>query len=813
MGTLWQDLKYAARLLAKRPGFTAAVALTLALGIGANTTVFSVVNAVLLRPLPIPEPDRVVRVFETSRREVVERRPASYPDFVDWREQNTVFEHIAAFDSVAFTLTGGEEAVRVAGEMVSPSYFPLLGVQPVLGRTFLEEEDRGPSGSPVALVGHGLWQSRFGGRPDILGAAVKLSDRDYTIVGVMPQGFRGVTDDAELWVPFTSGAAARQMGPALERRGARWHDTIARLAPGVGVEAARREMDAIAGRLEQAFPDTNASRGVLLVAIGEETFGEIRPALLLLLGAVGFILLIACANVANLLLVRMTARRRESAIRAALGAGRWRLVRQYLAESLLLSLLGGALAAILSVWGVEALVAVSPVEFPSFVDASPDAKVLGFTLAVAALTGLVSGLTPALQAAGSDLTEALKEGARGLGSGARNRLRSGLVVAEIALAMLLLVGAGLVVRSLERIVAVDPGFDPENAVTVSVSLPARQYQSEAAAAFADRLLERARALPTVEAAAVASDVPLEGSTSAMFATVEGYVPASPADELRVYTHEVSPGFFAALGVPLKAGRDFGAGDTAGSPRVAVISEAMARRFWPNDDPVGKRLKPGRSTSEGEWLSIVGVVGDVKHRGLPDNPNGDPDVYTPFAQEPGTGFNLVLRTAGDPAAVYAALRKEIQALDADVPVYDMNPMSELVRRETARSRFSALLMSVFAALALALAAVGIYGVMSSAVAQRTHEIGVRMALGARRGDVIRIVVGQGMALTLAGVGVGLGLALALTRVMSGLLYGVSASDPLTYAGVAGVLAVVALAACLIPARRASRVDPMVALRYE
>jgi putative ABC transport system permease protein len=379
--------------------------------------------------------------------------------------------------------------------------------------------------------------------------------------------------------------------------------------------------------------------------------------------------------------------------------------------------------------------------------------------------------------------------------------------------MLLLVGAGLVVRSLERIVAVDPGFDPENAVTVSVSLPAQRYQSEAAAAFADRLLERARALPTVEAAAVASDVPLEGSTSAMFATVEGYVPASPADELRVYTHEVSPGFFAALGVPLKAGRGFGAGDTAGSPRVAIISEAMARRFWPNDDPVGKRLKPGRSTSEGEWLSIVGVVGDVKHRGLPDNPNGDPDVYTPFAQEPGTGFNLVLRTAGDPAAVYAALRKEIQALDADVPVYDMSPMSELVRRETARSRFSALLMSVFAVLALALAAVGIYGVMSSAVAQRTHEIGVRMALGARRGDVIRMVVGQGMALTLAGVGVGLGLALALTRVMSGLLYGVSASDPLTYAGVAGVLAVVALAACLIPARRASRVDPMVALRYE
>jgi putative ABC transport system permease protein len=815
MQTLLQDLRYGARMFVKKPVFTLTAILTLALGIGANTAIFTVINAALLRPLPYEDAERLVVVATTMRRETVEVRSASYPDFVDWRDQNTVFERIAAQSSPSFTLTGGAEPERVNGELVSADYFPLLRARAAFGRTFLPQEDRAPDTHRVALVGYGLWQRRFGGSPALLGQTIQVNDGNYTVVGIMPEGFRGVSDDAEAWLPMMMISSVRPAG-TLQRREQRWLSTVARLKPGVTLAQAQAEMDAIMGRLEQTYPNTNRNRGARVTPLNEQFFGGLQLTLWILLGAVGCVLLVACANVANLQLQRAAGRASEMAVRLALGATPRRLIRQLLTESLLLALIGGALGILIALWSVDFLVKLSPVTFPSFVKLSIDGRVLGFSLVISGLTGALSGLAPALQAARPALSETLKAGGRNASGGlGRNRLLGSLVVSEIALALTLLIGAGLMLRSLQRMQAVDPGFDSERLLTMRVSLPLQRYPRDQIVAFSQRLRERLQALPGAQSVALASDLPLSGSTSAGPIELEGEHAAPAGGEFRMYRHRVTPGFFSTLGIPLIKGRDFTADDHAQAPGVAIISEAMARRYWPNEDPIGKRLREDNrgAPTPAPWLEIVGVVGEVKYRGLPQNPNADPDVYFPLPQSPVGNLFLAARSGVDPNSLVAAVRGVLRELDPNLPVYDVTTMAESVANQTTRSRFSAWLLSVFGALALALAAVGIYSVMAYAVEQRSREIGVRMAMGARAADVLKMVIGQGMRLALLGVGLGLGAALALTQLMKRLLFGVAAADPLTYGAIALLLTLVALLACWIPARRAAKVDPIIALRCE
>jgi predicted permease len=811
MQTLLQDLRYGARMLLKRPGYTVVAALTLALGIGANTAIFSVVNAALLRPLPYEDAERLVDVTTTMRRDTVEVRSSSYPDFVDWRDQNTVFERIAAYDATSFTLTGGAEPERMDGELVSADYFPLLRAQAAMGRTFLPEEDRTPDTHRVALVGYDLWQRRFGGNPALLGQTIQLNDGNYTVVGIMPKDFRGVSDEAEIWLPMMMVSSIRPASQ-LRQRNQRWLGAIARLKTGATLAQAQAEMDAIMRRSEQAFPDSNRSRGARVTPLHEEFFGNIQLTLWILLGAVGCVLLVACANVANLQLQRAAGRSSEIAIRLALGATSRRLVRQLLTESLMMSIIGGALGILIALWSVDFLIKLSPAPFPRFVKFSIDGRVLGFSLMVSLLAGALSGLAPALQAARPALNETLKAGGRNAsGALGRNRLLGSLVVAEIALALTLLIGAGLMIRSLQQIHAVDPGFNPERLLTMRVSLPAQAYPRDRIIAFGQQLRERLQALPGAQSVALASDLPLSGVASAGPIELEGQHSAPAGGEFRMYRHRVTPGFFSTLGIPLVKGRDFTAGDHAQAPGVVIISEDMARRYWPNEDPIGKRLKEAGAGFS--WVSIIGVVGEVKYRELPQNPNADPDVYFPLLQRPGGYLFLAVRSGVDPNSLVAAVRGVLRSIDPDLPAFDVAMMSELVADQTTRSRFSAWLLGVFSALALALAAVGIYSVMAYAVEQRSREIGVRVALGARAGDVLRMVIGQGMRLALIGVALGLGAALALTQLIKRLLFGVPAADPLTYGALALLLTLVALLACWIPARRATKVDPIVVLRAE
>jgi len=815
MQTFWQDLRYGARMLAKKPGFTLVAILTLALGVGANTAIFTVINAALLRPLPYEDAERLVAVTTTMRRETVEVRSASYLDFVDWRDQNTVFERIAAQSAPSFTLTGAAEPERVNGELVSADYFPLLRARAAFGRTFLPEEDRAPDTHRVALVGYDLWRRRFGGSPALLGQVIQLNDGNYTVVGIMPEGFRGISDGAEIWLPVMMSSSVRDAG-ALQRRNQRWLSTVARLKPGVTLAQAQAEMDAIMGRLEQAYPNTNRNRGARVTPLNDQFFGGLQLTLWVLLGAVGCVLLVACANVANLQLQRAAGRASEMAVRLALGATSQRLIRQLLTESLLLALIGGALGVLIALWSVDFLVKLSPVTFPSFVKLSIDARVLGFSLLISVLTGALSGLAPALQAARPALNETLKAGGRNASGGlGRNRLLGSMVVSEIALALTLLIGAGLMIRSLQRMQAVDPGFNSERLLTMRVSLPLQRYPRERIIAFSQQLRERLQSLPGTESAALSSDLPLSGSTSAGPVELEGAHEAPAGDEIRMYRHRVTPGFFSTLGIPLVKGRDFTADDHAQAPRVVIISESMARRYWPNEDPIGKRLREdSRGTSTpNSWLSIVGVVGEVKYRGLPQNPNADPDVYYPLPQSPVGNLFLVARSGIDPNSLVSGVRGVLQKLDPNLPAYEVTMMAEQVTNQTTRSRFSAWLLSVFGALGLVLAAVGIYSVMAYAVEQRSREIGVRVALGARATDVLKMVIGQGMRLALLGVALGLGAALVLTQLMKQLLFGVTAVDPLTYGAIALLLTLVALLACWIPARRATKVDPMIALRCE
>ncbi|HKQ78980.1 MAG TPA: ABC transporter permease [Blastocatellia bacterium] len=811
MQTLLQDLRYGARMLLKKPGFTLVAALTLALGVGANTAIFTVINAALLCPLPYPDSERLVVVATTMRRDTVEVRSTSYLDFVDWRDQNTVFERIAARASNSFTLTGGAGPENVNGELVSADYFPLLRAQAALGRTFLPEEDRAPDTHRVAVVGYGLWQRRFGGAPALVGQTVQLNGADYAVVGVMPDGFRGVSDQSEIWLPLMMVSSVRS-ADHLRQRDQRWLSTVARVKPGVTLAQAQTEMDAIMSRLERAYPDANRNRGARVTLLHERFFGGLQLTLWILLGAVGCVLLVACANVANLQLQRAAGRASEMAVRLALGATPRKLVRQLLTESLLLALIGGALGVLLALWSLDFLVKLSPVTFPSFVKLTLNARALGFSLLISVLTGAMFGLAPAMQAARPVLNETLKAGGRNASGGLwRNRLLSSLVVSEIALSLTLLIGAGLMIRSLQRLQAVDPGFNSERLLTMWVSLPAQRYRRDQLAAFSQQLRERLQALPGAQSVALASDLPLSGSTSAGPIELEGLPAESAAGEIRMYRHRVTPGFFSTLGIPLIKGRDFNEADHAQAPGTVIISESLARRYWPNENPIGKRLR--EAGPENPWVSIVGVAGEVKYRGLPQNPNADPDVYFPLMQRPSGNLNLAIRASVAPDSLVTAARGVLQKLDPDLPAYGVTTMTEQVANQTTQSRFTAWLLSIFGAMALALAAVGVYSVMAYAVEQRSREIGVRVALGARGADVLKMVLGQGMRLALMGVALGLGAALALTQLIKRLLFGVAATDPLIYGALALLLTLVALFACWIPARRATKVDPMIALRCE
>jgi putative ABC transport system permease protein len=810
MRTLWQDLRYGARVLRKSPGFTAVAVAALALGIGANTAIFSVVDNVLLRPLGYAEPSRLVALWEEGKtrgfRGQTELAPANY---FDLREQARAFERVAAFSPHSLNLTGAGEPERLEGQRVSADLFPLLGVRPARGRWFLPEEDA--FGADRAVVfSHSLWVRRFGADPALVGRTVALDGVPHTVVGVMPPHFH-FPGREEFWVPMA-------MHPEeAAGRGDHYLRAVGRLREGVSSEAAGDEVRAFAERLARQYPETNGGLGMVVVPLHEEFVGGARPALLILLGAVGLVLLIACANVANLLLARAAARRREVAVRAALGAGRLRLVRQMLTESLLLATLGGAAGLLLAVWSVDLLSALVPPEVAAAGRQPLDARVLLFTLAVSLVTGVVFGLAPALQSSNPRLSEALKEAGRYTGSGAgRGRARGALVVCEVAVALMLVVGAGLLLKGFWRLRAVEPGFRAEGVLTMKVILPAAKYaKPEQRRAFYDETLRRVAALPGVESAAMISFLPLTFRGMYFTFTAEGRPPATAAERPNAVYRVVSPDYFRAMGVPVLRGRAFAASDTAEAPAVMVVSRAMAERHWPGEDPIGRRLKVGPPDSRNPWATVVGVVGDVRHGALSNEL--EPEMYAPYAQET-RGFtaprDLVVRTsAGDPLSLAAAVREAVWSVDKDQPVSGARTLEQVLGESVARQRLYLLLLGAFAGLALVLAAVGVYGVMSYAVAQRTHEIGVRVALGAGRADILRLVVGQGMLLGLAGVGVGLAGAFALTRVMSSLLYGVTATDPAVYASVALLITLVALLACYVPARRAMKVDPMEALRYE
>lgn len=802
METLLRDIRYGIRSMLKRPGFTVIALIALALGIGANTAIFSLVNAVLLQPLPFADPDRLVWVFGNIRNGG-NRASVSPLDFLDYRKQNTTFEEFAAqFSSPrALNLTGNGEPERLTAAAVTGNYFQTLGARAALGRTF-QLENENPGQELVAVLSYGLWQKRFAGDPNIVSKTVMLDGKKVEVIGVMPQDFN-FPRATEVWMPINF-----DNSDDLKQRKAHFMRPIGKLKPGVTLAQAQADTDAIARRLEEQFPDSNVGWSLRLVSLREQLVGNTRPTLILLFGAVGFVLLIACANVANLLLVRAATREREIALRTALGASRWRIVRQMITESVLLSLVGGTLGALLAIWGVDLLVSLSAGSIPATAHVRIDATVLVFTLLVSLVTGLLFGLAPALRTMKLNLSESLKEGGRsGSEGGQRNRTRSLLVVLESAIAVVLLIGAGLLVRSLIELQKTNPGFDAHNVLTMRVDLSREKYSTrEKAAGFFTQLESRVRGLPGVENVGFVTELPLSGQPNDMPFVVEGRPPVAINDSFGADFRRINHEYLKALRIPLLRGRTFTEQEAQQSAKVVVISELLASHVFPNEEPLGKRLI--MVSGKDPW-EIIGVVGDIRHRALGSQPL--PAMYMPTYQTSYT--NLVIRTQGDPANLAAAVRKEVQGIDPDQPVAAVRTMDEWVATSVAEPRYRTALLGLFAVLALVLAATGIYGVMSYSVAQRTHEIGVRMALGARRFDVIRLVVRQGMLLVIVGVALGIVGAIALTRLMSTFLFGVTAKDPVTFVAVAALLTLVAFVACYIPARRATKVDPLVALRYE
>lgn len=807
LSALRQDLRYGVRMLVKNPGFTAVAVLALALGIGANTAIFSVVHAVLLRPLPYKDSERLMHVFRTQP--PILRGPISRPDFLEWQSQQRVFQEVAAYYTEAFNLTGPDEAERVGGARVTGNFFSMFAAVPARGRVLLPADDEAGS-ERVAVVSHGMWQRRFGSDTGLTGKTLTLNGEPYAVVGVAPPDF-SFPGRSEIWVPARLAEDKRQ-------RGSNYLRVVARLGDGVSVEQAQGQMNQVASALAQQYPQNNANLRVTVVPLLEEQVRDIRTVLLILFGAVAFVLLIACTNVANLQLARATVRQKEIAVRTALGASRGRVMSQLLTESVLLALMGGALGVMLAAWGTRLLVALAPPNIPRMKEVGLDPWVLGFTVLVSVLTGLIFGLAPALQVSKTNLNDVLKEGTRGAATGGRRRaaLRRALVVAEIALSLVLIISAGLLLTSIRRLTVVNPGFDPRNLLTANVSLP-RKPPGDGAAAnptqetanFLTEVERRIKSLPGVQAVGAINDLPVTGNSSVNGDfSVEGrpaYKPGeSPVAEFRFIT----PDYFRAIGIPLLKGRAFGEADGPQGQVPVVVNETLARRLFPDEDPLGKRLL----VLDGKPHEIVGVVGDARQWGLDRPP--DPEIYFSYAQKAlGANTTLVVRTSTEPASLSAGVRNAVREVSRDAPIYVVRTMEQVLAESTAQRRFNTTLMMLFAVVALLMAAIGLYGVISYSVAQRAQEIGVRMALGAQSRNILRMVLWQGTKLALIGIAIGVLAALALTSVLASLLYGVSATDPLTFLGGAVALTVIALLACYVPARRATKIDPMLALRYE
>jgi putative ABC transport system permease protein len=814
METIIQDIKFGLRMLLKSPSLSIVATIALALGIGANTAIFSVVNAVLLRPLPFPNPDALMVVYETNLQRGNIRGSHSYPNFFDVRSQNTVFDRVAAYHGSDFVMTGRGEPVRLQGAVVTSDLFPLLGVAPMLGRTFVSEEER-PSGTGrVAIISQQLFRKRFGSEASIVNQPITLDGVSFTVVGVMPDSFEFPiqNEPVELWTTIAGDAGGKS--PVTGQRGAHFLRVIGRLKPNVTPEQAQSELTAIAARLEQAYPDTNTQRTLRLEPALAALVGDIRPALLIVLGAVACVLLIACANVANLLLARATSRHKEMAVRAALGASRGRVIRQLLTESILLSLVGGAVGLLLAVWWSDLLVALGKEDIPRAVHVAIDLRVLGFTLGVSVLTGLIFGIVPAFHSSKTELVDSLKEGGRSGSEGARrNGMRNVLVVGELAIAVVLLVLAGLLIQSLWRLQNVNSGLQPDNVLTFSLGLPETKYDSDKQGRFYSELKTRLESSPGVQSASSIVPLPLSGDRFMITFQIEGREVA-PKDEPAADIFFTGTGYFRTMGIPIVKGRDFDQRDHHGSPPVVIVTEEFAREYFPNEDPIGKRIHPGISTIEGEdstFREIVGVVGDIRNRTLDTAPQ--PAYYLPQTQVPFPQMTMVVKTINEPHSLVSGMTKEVAAMDSDLPLFGVKTMTEYLSASVATPRFSTTLLSLFAGVALVLTLVGLYGVMSYSVVQRTNEIGIRLALGAQSRDVLLMIVRQGSLLILSGLGIGLLGAYAASRLVASLLFGVTAKDPFTFAVVAVLLALVALLACYIPAWRATKVDPMDALRHE
>jgi predicted permease len=819
METLFRTIRFGIRSLLKQPAYTLVAVLTLAVGIGANTAIFSVINAALLRPLPFKDANKIVYVWESNPKTGLDRGIASPPDFADWREQSHVFQQLSAWRTWFYTIGGGSEPEQVWGVRTSANFFQLLGVAPVRGRAFLPEEEQ-PGHDRVVMLSYGLWTRRFGANQNLIGQTVPIDDQPFTVIGILPPDFNlfGTGRPYDLWMPYT-----------FARSDSRRDDysliVFGRLNPDVTLDQAQTEMSAIAQRLGSEYPATNQDRGARVVTLHENQASRLRPALLLLLAAVAFVWLMACANVANLLLARATRQRKELAIRLALGAGRVRLIRQLLTESMLLAIAGGVLGLLLAFWGLDLLIAFLPStgvdEIPHSGWIGIDSSVFCFALLLSILTSVVFGLAPAFQLSKQDLNQTLKEGGRNSADSVpARRLRRLLVVTEVAMATVLLLGAGLMMRSFAKLLGADPGFNPENVLTMQVWLSDSRYNDPSRVAdFYSQMLQRIKAASQVEAASAINFLPLSGwGDSVGFAMDQNATGIRKADLVAQY-RVIDPDYFRTMGIPLLQGRAFDNRDRNEAQGVALINQAMARRFWTGENPVGRRIQPAfpqtktpwRPASSNTWLTVVGVVGDIRESNLADEPA--PEFYLPYLQNPSALMRLVVRGSAEPGSLIAAVRHEVSAVDRAQPLTEIKTLTQLISETMLRRRFNTALLAIFAAMALILASVGIYGVLSYSVTERTREIGIRMALGGQLTDVRKLVVGSGMMLALAGVGIGLAGAFAVTRLMTTLLYGVSPTDPFTFLVVSLILLGVAFLACYIPARRATKIDPLVALRHE